>query len=135
MKKFIEKIKEFILKHKKLSIISAAVIVLLAIVIICIICFSGSSEPEETTEDKLRRHVNAQVLAYVMIRYDTTYTTPNITTLRGDSESGWEVYGKVTTRDKFGDNYTGTFEGTCIEDKENDDFSCDLDYSTMYKDR
>lgn len=89
-----KKIKNFILKNKKLFIFSTALILILAIVLICVFCFGGSSEPEETLEDKLRNHLNAKVMAYILIRYDVSGVNPRITTLRETTEGNWEVYGK-----------------------------------------
>lgn len=130
-----KKIKNFILKNKKLFIISAALILILAIVLICVFCFGGSSEPEETLEDTLRKHINAQVYSYVAIRYDVSGINPRITTLRETTEGTWEAYGKVSARNTYGDSYTGTFEGTCEFIESEDDFDCSLDYSDMRKDR
>lgn len=129
-----KKIKNFILKNKKISIISAVLILILAIVLICVFCFGGSSKPIETLEDKLENHIEAKVMAYVAIRYDVSGVNPRITTLRETTEGTWEVYGKVSARDTYGDSFTGTFEGTCKVESE-EDFGCSLDYSDMYKDR
>ena len=104
-------LKNFILKNKKLSIIFAALILILAIVLICIFCFGGSNEPEETQEDTLRKHINAQVYSYVAIRYDVSGINSRITTLRE------------------------TTEGTCEFIESENDFDCNLDYSDMRKDR
>lgn len=134
MKKLIEKVKNLVIKNKKISIISAALIIILVFVLIYFISAAGNSKPEETLEDKLRNHISAKVMAYVAIRYDTTGVNPRITTLRETSEGNWEVYGKVSARDTYGDSFTGTFEGTCKVESE-EDFGCSLDYSNMYKDR
>ena len=132
MKNVFEKVKDFVLKHKKLSIISACVVAALIVILICILVFGGNNEPVETPESKLRKHIDAKVTAFILIRYDTTGVVPRITTLREKSDGVWEAYGKVSARDKFGDSYTGTFEGECkaVED----DFECDFEYSNLYKD-
>ena len=134
-----EKIKKFILNHKKLSIIVASVVIL-AIVLICIFCFWGNSEPIEpieTKEDKLRRSVKDQAVIYVGIRYSVSHVRAEVTTIDEIDNGSWEVYGKLYASDKYSDNYSGTFNGTCIEVIEDgeENFDCDLDYSELYKSR
>lgn len=132
-----KKIKEFILNHKKLSIIIAALIIVLIIIIICIFCFGGNNEPVETKEDKLSKHAEAQAFSYIALRYDTTYIDTQITNIDELGDGNWEVYGKIYVRDNYNDNYSGTFSGTCVEVIENgeEDFDCDLEYSSITKSR
>lgn len=127
-----KKLKNFIVKHKKISIIF--IILILIIVLICVFCFNrgNSSESEYTLEDKVMNRINSAVRAHVIINYDVNGVSPNVTTLRETTEGNWEVYGKVSARDTYNDTYTGTFQGSC-EVKAEDDIVCDLTYSKMYK--
>ena len=137
MKNIIEKVKEFILKHKKASIIGVA---LLLVVIVAIIVFVPKNysniAPDKDLKDRVRSRVDSTAKVYVMLKYDTSYVNIEIYTLEKESDNTYEAYGKIKLRDKYGDNYSGKFDGTCtIEnaEKEDEDITCNLDYGKFYK--
>ena len=132
MKKVFENIKEFILKHKKLSFL-LIVLVIIGIIIVVFLLNSGNKEPVETLEDRVRSRARTTALTYVMLWYDVGNPNVRVTTVKETENNEYEVYGKISVKDNYGDPYGGTFDGICSVD-EIEDISCDLDYSDFYRD-
>lgn len=135
-KSFFKNIKENILKHKKISIICGVLLIILIIFIIYNLFFSSTSvgEPMETIEDRIRDKAESTALVYVKLTYDVGYVSANVATVRPIDDSEYEVYGKITATDNYGDQYSGNFNGTCTVD-ESEVIHCDLDYNKLYRDR
>ena len=132
MKKVFENIKEFILTHKKLSFL-LIVLVIIGIIIVVFLLNSGNKEPVETLEDRVRSRARTTALTYVMLWYDVGNPNVRVTTVKETENNEYEVYGKISVKDNYGDPYSGTIDGICSVD-EIEDISCDLDYSDLYRD-
>lgn len=131
MKNKLHNIKDFIFKHKKGAILCSILCIIMIILII--LFFGGGKESLESIEDKVKNKAKYQAQAYTMLSYDTSNTSAIVTTIRKNDANEYEVYGKITARDKYGDSFSGTFDGVCTyEDDEH--IPCDLDYSKMFKD-
>ena len=112
----------------------------LAIILAMILCFSlcacngGNEEDTESIEDKVKSAVKSDIMATIKLQYDTT-GLPNITCYVDKiSENKFEVTGKVTVKDKYGDSYTGKYDADVEYKPERDYCDVDLDIGSLYKD-
>lgn len=89
-----------------------------------------AKSPEETVESKVR----SQIMAEIILTYDTE-GVPTITSyVNQRGENTYEVTGKVTVKDKYGDYYTGKYDAEVEYDPETGYCDVDLDLGTLYKD-
>ena len=97
-------------------------------------CSGGSGESEKTPRDEVVSAVRSRIMLEVTLRYDTT-GVPNITTYVDEvGDNIYEVSGKVTVRDKYGDSYTGKYDAKVEYNPATEDCDVDLDLGTLYKD-
>ena len=97
-------------------------------------CGSGGSKSENTPESKVVSAVRSQIMVEIMLSYDTN-GVPTITTYVDElGANRYEVTGKVTVRDKYGDTYTGKYDAEVEYDLSTGDCDVDLDLGSLYKD-
>ena len=97
-------------------------------------CGGGSSESERSLSDRAGSAVKGQLMVYVSLSYQTT-GVPQITTyVKEIGNNKFQVTGKVTVRDNYGDTYTGKYDATATYDAASDDFDVDYDLDDLYKD-
>ena len=108
--------------------------IILSMLLCLSLCACGSNGGDtESVEDKVRDAVESQINVDIMLRYDTT-GVPSITTYIDEiGENEFEVTGKVTVRDKYGDTYTGNYDAVVEYDPATDDCDVDCDIDTLYK--
>lgn len=109
--------------------------IILAMVLCLSLCAcSGGNGDTESVEDKVKLAVESQIMANIMLQYDTT-GLPSITYYIDEiSENNFEVTGKVTVKDKYGDSYTGKYDAVVEYDPATDDCDADCDIDKLYKD-
>lgn len=94
----------------------------------------GSSESKtESVESKVERSVKAYINTEIMFSYDTV-GDPNITYYIDEiSENNFEVSGKVTVKDKYGDSYSGKYDAIVKYNPETDKCDTDVEIDKLYK--
>lgn len=110
---------------------------LLALVMcISLVACGGESSSENTTESvesKVERSVKSNIEVDIMFSYDTV-GVPNITYYIDEvSENNFEVSGKVTVKDKYGDSYSGKYDATVKYNPETDKCDTDVEIDKLYK--
>jgi len=109
---------------------------LLAMLLIFSLCACSSSEGSgNSEEDKVISAVESRAIVEMTLGYETN-GVPQITTASVEevSENKWEVSGKITVNDKYGDSYTGTYDAVVEYNPETDDASVvDFDHTTPKK--
>ena len=112
---------------------------LLLVLIMCIslvACGGGSSsesKTEESIESKVRKSVDSHIDVEIMLSYNTV-GEPDITYYVDEiSENNFEVSGKVTVKDKYGDSYSGKYDATVKYDPETDKCDTDVEIDKLYK--
>ena len=110
-----------------------------ALLMAIVLCFGlcacgGSKEPEKTPEDKVTSAVRSYIMVEITLSYETT-GVPSITTFVNQiDETTYEVTGKVTVKDKYGDSYTGKYDAMVEYDPATEDCDVDLELGSLYKD-
>ena len=109
-------------------------IAMMLVVILCMGLWAcGPQEPEKTLPDRAGDEVRSQILFYVSISYEIV-GLPNVTSfVKEIGENEFQVTGKVTVRDNYGDSYTGKYDATAIYDPSTDDFDVDYELDKLYK--
>ncbi len=111
---------------------------LLAAFLALVLCFSlcacaDKKTNTETVEDKVRSAVEARLITYVALSYDTV-GVPSITCYIDEvDENKFEVSGKVTVKDKYGDTYSGKYDAEVEYNPSTDECSVDYDLDKLYK--
>ncbi|MBO5214517.1 MAG: hypothetical protein J6B86_07095 [Clostridia bacterium] len=109
---------------------------LILVVILCgslCACGNGGSSAEEDREGDVRRAVYQQILTETMF-YEKA-GTPTVTYYFEEiSEYEYEVTGKVTIKDKYGDTYTGKYDAVVNISPTDGKCAVDLELGTLYKD-
>ena len=98
-------------------------------------CGGGSSSESKTesVESKVESSVKAHINAEIILSYDTV-GVPNITYYIDEiSENNFEVSGKVTVQDKYGDSYSGKYDATVKYNPETDKCDTDVEIDKLYK--
>ena len=96
----------------------------------------SDSDYSNTKEYKVESATQAYVISYISVHYGSSVVgAPQITyILQEHSENNFEVTGKVTVKDKYGDSYTGTYQAIVLylpdEDKATV-YTCTV--NTLYK--
>lgn len=112
---------------------------ILAILMALVMCVSlsacgSSKEPEETVDEKVISAVKSDITAEIILFYDTV-GVPSITCFVDEiSENEFEVTGKVTVKDKYGDTYTGKYDAVVEYDPSTDECDVDCELYKLYKD-
>ena len=97
-------------------------------------CGGGSTESKASPEEKVSSAVRSRIIVEITFSYDTT-GVPTITTYVDEiGDNRYEVTGKVTVKDKYGDSYTGKYDAEVEYDPVTDDCDVDLELGTLYKD-
>ncbi len=113
------------------------VISLLLVLVLCLglcACGGGNSESEESPEDSVISAVRARIMAEIALGYETT-GVPTITTFVSEiDETTYEVTGKVSVKDKYGDSYTGKYDAEVDYNPETGNCNVDLSLGDLYKD-
>jgi len=111
------------------------IIALFLVLSLCfIMCSCSNSDPEETETDKVISAVKAQINTRILLSYEIN-GIPTITTFVDNTgDNTYEVSGKVTVKDKYGDSYTGKYDATVEYDPDTDDCDVDLELGELYKD-
>lgn len=112
------------------------VLAVLFVFIFCLsLCACGEKGGDvESIEDKVKQAVESDIMVEIVFNYDTT-GVPSITYfVEKISETEYEVTGKVTVKDKYGDAYTGKYDAVVTYDPVKDDCSADVDMGKLYKD-
>ena len=85
-------------------------------------------------EDKLESAVKSRIMVEITLTYETT-GVPSITTyVKEIGDNLYEVTGKVSVKDKYGDSYTGKYDAEVEYDPATEDCDVDLDLGKLYKD-
>ena len=75
-----------------------------------------------------------RIMVEIALSYDTT-GVPTITTFVDEiGENTYEVTGKVTVKDKYGDSYTGKYDAEVEYNPATDNCDVDLELGDLYKD-
>ena len=99
---------------------------------------SGNETQEESGEEAIIKDVkdtvSARIVAKIVVSYDTV-GSPTITHYVDEiDENEYEVTGKVTVRDKYGDTYTGKYDAIVIYDPVEKDSRIDsFELGSLYK--
>lgn len=97
-------------------------------------CGGGKGENSESVEDKVRSSVESRLMTYVTLSYETV-GVPTITCyIEEVGENVFEVSGKVTVKDKYGDTYSGKYDAEVEYDPSTDKCDVDYDLGKLYKD-
>ena len=112
-------------------------LVLLAAIMIISHCSCGGSGSNQTSEqDEVKKVVKNRLEAKILVSYDTV-GTPTITYyLDKSGSSRYNVSGKVTVKDKYGDSFTGKYDAVVDFDSSTSTWkvtSCNLDTPTKDK--
>ena len=109
--------------------------IILAMVLCLSLCAcSGGNVDTKSVEDKVKLAVESQIMAKITLQYDTT-GIPSITYyIDKISENKFEVTGKVTVKDKYGDSFTGKYDAVVEYDPATDKCDADCDIGKLYKD-
>ena len=114
---------------------------LLCLLLTLVMCISlvacgAESSSESTTESvasKVKRSVESLINTKIAINYDTV-GVPDITCYIDEvSQNNFEVSGKVTVKDKYGDSYSGKYDATVKYNPETDKCDTDVEIDTLYK--
>ncbi|MBQ3088852.1 MAG: hypothetical protein IJC36_04375 [Clostridia bacterium] len=114
------------------------VIALILVIVLCAgLCACGgssNSESAKTPKEAVISAVRARVMVEVKLSYDIT-GVPTVTTYVNEiDETTYEVSGKVTVKDKYGDSYTGKYDAEVDYDPSTGGCNVDLDLGSLYKD-
>lgn len=109
------------------------------VILFCIsLCACGdnsSNTGTKSVESMAQEEVKYNIMAQIAIGYETE-GLPQITYFVNKSgENEYEVTGKITVKDKYGDTYTGKYDALVEYDPVTDECSvknCDID--SLYKD-
>ena len=119
-----------------------ALVLLLTIILVCSLfsCGKGkenekTKDPEEIIIEDVKSTVSSQITATIILKYDTV-GSPTVTHYVDEiSDNKYEVTGKVTVRDKYGDTYTGKYDAIVVYDPTSEDCSISsFNLGTLYKD-
>lgn len=107
----------------------------LSIMLVLALCFAMcacGSEPK-SMRDRAADAVKTQLQAYVLWNYGTI--ARNITTyVKEIGDNKFQVTGKVTIQDDYGDPYTGKYDATAIYKDDTGEFEVDYEVGKFYKD-
>ncbi len=109
--------------------------VVLVVAMLLLLCACGSnSGSERSLSDRAASQVKSTVQVYINMSYDIV-GVPQVTTYVKDLGGGeYQVTGKVTIRDGYGDTYTGKYDATATYNESSDRFDVDFDVDSLYKD-
>ena len=113
------------------------IVSLLLVLVMCIslVACGGESLSEsktESVESKVESSVKAHIELDIICSYDTV-GLPSITCYIDEiSENNFEVSGKVTIKDKYGDSYSGKYDATVKYNPETDKCDTDVDIDKLY---
>ncbi len=102
------------------------------------LCACGGAKEEEqpkSVTEIVRDEVESRIRVQIALQYDTV-GLPTITCYvqdKGNNE--FEVTGKITVQDKYGDKYTGKYDAEATYDPETEDCDVSLDIDTLYKEK
>lgn len=114
------------------------VISVLLIVVLCVsfaACSSGGDDTEvKSPQERIRNVVYNRILVNVLAKYDTQ-GSPNVTYyLDPISDNTFEVSGRVTVRDKYGDSYSAKYDCVAEYKPDTDDVAItDFELGGFYK--
>ena len=92
------------------------------------------AETAENLKDRARKSAERYVAIYAGLSYSVSGVPyAHVATINEISENKWKVYGKVNLKDKYGDAYSGNFDGYVTYDPESDSFDNDIDIGTRQK--
>lgn len=115
-------------------------VLLMSVIMFSLVACGGTKEPEKSPEELIiedvKSAVSSKIIATIIWKYDTE-GTPIITHYVDEiSENKFEVTGKVTVRDKYGDTYTGKYDAIVEYDPaEEDSDIVSFNLGTLYKDK
>lgn len=110
--------------------------VIACLLLACMLVFvgCGEKEPEQTLSQRVADEVEFQISFQVMNTYEIV-GTPTVTSYVNELENGFEVSGKVTVRDKYGDSYTGYYDALAFYHEDSDKISVEtLEIGDLYRD-
>ena len=113
---------------------------LIALILVAAFCLSlcacggDNSSSDKSPRDKVESAVRARILVEVTFTYETN-GVPTITSYISElGDNRYEVTGKVTVRDKYGDTYTGKYDAEVTYNPATDNCDVDLELGSLYKD-
>lgn len=111
------------------------VIALLLVLVLCVgLCAcSNSGTTKNSKEDKVVSSVKSRIMVEVKLNYDTTGAPTITTNVKKISENTYEVTGKVTVKDKYGDSYTGKYDAEVEYNPSTETCSVDLNLGKLYR--
>lgn len=112
---------------------------LLSLALAIIFCFSlfacGNKDKEPSVEDLVKECVKDRIDVELVLSYDITGNIQATYFLDEVSENVFEVTGKVTVKDKYGDNYSGKYDAIVEYNPQSNKCSLEnLDIGKLYKD-
>ena len=110
---------------------------LLAFILAMVLCFSlcacGGNKDTESIEDRVKQSVKNRL--NFMVSLDDKWKAVNNVTciINKKSENTFEVTGKISIRDKYGDLYTGKYDASVEYDASTDTFKTNCNIGTLTK--
>lgn len=109
-------------------------IILVTALLISLCACGSSSGSTRSLSDRAASQVKSTIQVYINMSYEIV-GVPQVTTYVKDLGGGeYQVTGKVTIRDEYGDSYTGKYDATATYSESSDRFDVDFDVDSLYKD-
>ena len=110
-------------------------IVLLIVVAVLSLVSCNGAESELSVYDRVKIAVESHINVYHMYKYDVA-GRPEITYFMDEIQTNvYEVTGKVTVQDKYGDTYTGKYDAVVEYNPNKEECSVwSLELGSLYKD-
>ncbi len=109
-------------------------VLVLAMVFSFSACGGTMQEEGKSVEDEIRSDVRSRVMVDVTLSYDIV-GVPNITMyLDKVDEDTYEITGKVSVKDKYGDSYTGNYDAVAVVSESGSVSISSCEVGTLYKD-
>ena len=113
----------------------ALLMVVLMMVSLCACGDSGSETTVSSERDKVTSAVRGRAVAAMLVGYETS-GSPQVTmaTVKETGNHKWQVSGKITVNDKYGDTYTCTYDAKVEYDPDLDKANVtEFDHTTPRK--
>ena len=110
-------------------------IMLVSILMFSLFACGKDVKTEKTVNDKVSDAVKSQIILKIALQYNTV-GVPTITTfVQEKGNNKFEVTGKITVKDKYGDKYTGKYDAEVTYDPELDKCKVSLEIDDLYKEK
>ena len=98
-------------------------------------CGGGTEEKKSSPKDAVIEKIKNRIIAEIALSYDTV-GAPTITAYASETEENvFEISGKVTVKDSYGNKYTGQYDAIVEYNPTTEVcYVKDYDLGTLYKD-